>query len=180
MHEAEQTITAARTLHDEAVAAEKARRQELALAPPLAASAVSLTNCMQALKEMLPPAAQTAFGTLCLALAVYSPDDVEMTDALEPPQDDLPSEAPPVPASAPPEEASPPKASPAQAPCSIALARVDRPLSLPPNAKEAADAGSPADAALDQAAQPAPTSVQTHSLSEGFRALGPRLRPLPL
>ncbi len=51
LHEAEQKVTAARTQHDEAVAAEKAHRQELASTFPLAASVVSLTKCMQSLKD---------------------------------------------------------------------------------------------------------------------------------
>ncbi len=146
LHEAEQKVVAARTLHDEAVAAELARRQELASAPPLAASAVSLTKCMQALKELLPLAAQSAFEALCLALAAHSPDDVEMADA-EPRQEGPPPEVPPVPGPSaslggPPSEVPPLQNS--SAPVSMALARREaeyarNSMSLPPNATEAAN-----------------------------------------
>ncbi len=142
LHEAEQKVTAARTQYDEAV--REARRQELASSPPLAASVVSLTKCMQSLKDLLPPAAQAAFEALCLALAAHSPDDVEMADA-EPPQEDLPPEAPPVPAPAPPQEGLPPEAPPLQnssAPVDFNLAAIEASdrlsLSLPPIVARAA------------------------------------------
>ncbi len=113
---------------------------------PSAASVVSLTKCMQALKDLLPSAAQTAFEALCLALAAHSPDDVEMAVS-EPPQEELPPEAPPVLAPTPPKENPPPEAPPLQnssAPVSMALARREadfarNSMSPPPNATEAAN-----------------------------------------